>query len=183
MKSWPRFIPLPSSLILCGATIIIGIIFFKQYSSTPENPTIKPLDTISEESGAVFDLDRIFSPLESYNVILERPLLSPEREPFFPVVIEQIETKPEVVTDIPKTGVTPEVENIEPEEIIKFTLHGTMQSNGKSFALIAMDFNEPDWQAEQSEIAGWTLHKVMVDVVELKKNTETIRIYLYENGQ
>lgn len=176
---WPRFFPLPSTLILCAGIAGLGNIYMEKRDARPlvaqsDQPT--PLQSTELEST---EFERQFRSDVYYQAITERPLFSATRRPI------SIEPTEEVIANViveTPVIVTPEPAPIE-EEPVNFSIHGTMESNGKSFALIGLDGGPPEWIPENGLISGWTLREITAELAEFHKDTEVIRVYLYEDGR
>jgi len=174
---WPKFFPLPSTLLLSGALILLGYGYVRTPQKIPpQSPaemTPEPLAT----SGENLIFARSYKPAVYYQAITERPIFSAERRPISQTPVEIIET---VVTESEPVEVLPE-----PQPIIQinFTLHGTMVLNGNNMALVGVDEASPVWVKQNALISGWTLREVTPKLVKLHRDSDIIELFLYEEDR
>ncbi|MEE9455322.1 MAG: hypothetical protein V3V13_13210 [Paracoccaceae bacterium] len=174
---WPKFLPLPSTLLLSGTVALSGYGYItapKTSSSQSGTEMVsEPVATSDEKPG----FERSYKPAVYYQAITERPLFSAERRPISlaPVeVIQEVTEEPEPIEIIP-----------EPEPVIQinFTLHGTMVLNGNNMALIGADEASPVWVKQNALISGWTLREITPEVVKLHRDSDIIELFLYEEDR
>ncbi len=175
---WPRFIPLPSTLFLFAIIIWLGYAYMDNRVDTPSiAQSEQPLPPPNAEVTSI-KFERQFRPGVYYQAITERPLFSATRRPISTEpeeeVIEEAVVEPPIII---------ELDPIIEDDPVSFSLHGTMETNGKSLALIGTDGGPPEWIPENGLITGWTLREITAELAEFHKDTEVIRVYLYEDGR
>lgn len=175
---WPRFLPLPSTLILIAGTVWLGFTYTETQNSAPLETALEPLQSVEDLTNTPAEFARQFKPDVYYQAITERPLFSATRRPISTDPIEEV-----VVEKIVEAPAIIEPELIIEEEPVSFSLHGTMESGGNTLALVGVDGHPPEWIRENALISGWTLSEITSELIEFHKDTEVIRVYLYEDGR
>ncbi len=171
---WPGALPLPSTVILLFAGY-----FLLEAAQSPANETQTEQDVPQHDLSAIpeettSEIRRTFHDQAYYFAITERPLFSANRRP------ASLEPEPVVTEPVSEEPPAPEPEE---EPAISFTLHGTMQSSGDNFALLSINGESPEWIRENDLISDWRLREVNPQVVTLEKDSDSIRVQLYEQGR
>lgn len=180
---WPKYIPLPSTIILSAGLGFLGL----GYAMRPESNVMRPLSQnpqlLPEFAASKLPLVRTNKPEAYYMEITERPIFSTDRrpnpisQPTLSVSVTDEVVEPPIIVEI---ALEPEPE---PVVLIDFILLGTMLLNGNSIALISVDGASPEWVKQNTLIFGWTLREITPENVTLYNGLEVIRLFLYEEDK
>jgi type II secretory pathway component PulC len=114
--------------------------------------------------------------------IFSRPLFSPSRRQFVPVVAAEVATPEQAAQEEPGLPLEP-VPVFDPSQLV---LQGIMMSPGKSLALIASPGQTTGrWLRTGSAINGWNIQQIEKNAVLLSANGQThlLKQYVDNSGE
>ena len=164
---WPKWFPLPSTLILLLAAGMIGKSYLIQDVKISGDSTSLNVSVVAAQQQKKTSNKMQANQSSKYSpLILQRPLFAETRRPISFKMPLKKNTQPVVAAPEPS-----------------FTLAGVLISNSQKTALIGVNDNQREWFLEGSTIHGWLLLEVSSNKVLLEKKKQIQKVYLYSSGQ
>jgi len=161
------------TLILSSALVAAGYWAVDVYGQQPALPDLATPDrSVGNQAGSSAQpAMRRQRPDVFYAALLERPLFAPGRRPVI--------AAPEIQVVVQEDAPAPPPEQEKPP-VPELALLGVMGSDNNNRALVSNAAGDPVWINPGTTIAGWRVVTIGPDWLELKLDTETIRIEMYQ---
>ncbi len=157
----------------------VGVGFFVLKTNHPSDPTSRPLIKWQPNLGPLPDLSDGTVKETGWTETFSRPIFSPTRRPFVPVVTTP---EPEIPTETPPPPPEP-TPVFDPNQLV---LKGIMMSSEKSLALISTpEHPGGSWIEQGSIVMGWKIEKIDRNSVLLKTSglSHSLKQYVDNSGE
>jgi hypothetical protein len=176
-----QVLPFIGTSFLLAIVTAMTFVIFEQWWDVTESATeelVGDVTAVAVTRNGSTEID-LPPPLPSFNygVVSERPLFAPSRRPET-LELPPVTPAPTLTIEIVSTPVPELVLVAEPPPNVR--LHGVIQIGDKSSALLALDEQVATWIDEGERVGEWTLSIVEPEWVELSRDSEPLRIHLFE---